>query len=1064
MVQASYIQTSFGSGEWSKTMQGRMDRPDYRQAMARCYNGLPIETEGWTRRPGTLQGGLTRGGAAGRVIPFVFKESAPYNMEFTDGYLRFWNGLSRVTANDDKAISSISGASPAVIATTLSHGWSTGDQVFFKSLGTPDGYLLGRLFTMTSTGAASMTLVDAVTGVALNGSVLQTFTSGTLARVKDIATSYTASAWQGLRVVQTERKAILLSASSPQVLSQVTDPGGNTFATFSLAGAGFKDGPYLDPPPGAIVTPSAKVGNILLTFAFTAYDATVSYSIGDYASNAGHNYKSLQNTNLNNTPAVSPTYWQEVTGGDPVGSTGFTAADIGRHIRLLSEPLLWVAGTTYAAKDVVAYSSTGVANTYWVSLVGSNTGNIPGQDATKWAVVAGTAYALWSWGRVTAVSGSGIISGALAGSTNIGGMTTGGGLAGAFDGTNAKAASASAESAAASSNSTTSYVGKNYSGASDQTIASATVYPSTDYGFNTGRFGFLGSQPTITLNLRAKASAPASSSDGTLLGTSGAFINSLASVTIASNDTTTALKYVWIEVITTLGASVSNQNVIAQVVLYTPNVANGSVVTLQIAGPPLLYTSAIRTWRAGAYTDSLGWPRCGTYHEGRLWLSGSIPNRFDASVSNDIFNFAPTNPDGSVSNSSGISYTLNSPDVNAIFWLVPRQEGIIAGTQAGEWLIQATAANTPLTPFSIQAHRYTSIKCANIEPAVAEHTVVLVQKHRRRLMEYFADVFSGKFAAPCLTFKAKHLMAGGVAEIRFQQDSMPVVWMRMADNTLKGLTYKRDSLISKDGPTIAAMHWHTLGSARTVESLAVGPSDDAGELEALSMVTSDGTYRYVEIMSQPFEDEDDLSDARFVDGALTPSVYVAGASSVVIYGLWAYNGVALTLVCGGLNCGSFTPSNGTVTIPYGDGVSGGAGSGLFTEDFVNSFDGVMPILAGYTYASQGQLVRPNTPQESGARQGPAFAKVKRSHRLGALLVNTLSRSISFGTTFTKLKPAILKTKNGPEYTVIQPFTGIYKESLQDGGDPLDSMLAWEATGVGPCTVAVAGAFLDTEDE
>ena len=39
------------------------------------------------------------------------------------------------------------------------------------------------------------------------------------------------------------------------------------------------------------------------------------------------------------------------------------------------------------------------------------------------------------------------------------------------------------------------------------------------------------------------------------------------------------------------------------------------------------------------------------------------------SASNDIFNFAPTNPDGSVAGNNGISYTFNAPDVNPIFWM-----------------------------------------------------------------------------------------------------------------------------------------------------------------------------------------------------------------------------------------------------------------------------------------------------------------------------------------------------------------------------------------------------------
>jgi hypothetical protein len=56
--------------------------------------------------------------------------------------------------------------------------------------------------------------------------------------------------------------------------------------------------------------------------------------------------------------------------------------------------------------------------------------------------------------------------------------------------------------------------------------------------------------PRITLNLRGKATLPASASDGTLLGTSGSIANTLSAVTIVSTDQTTAWKYVWVEQIT----------------------------------------------------------------------------------------------------------------------------------------------------------------------------------------------------------------------------------------------------------------------------------------------------------------------------------------------------------------------------------------------------------------------------------------------------------------------------------------------------------------------------------
>jgi len=109
---------------------------------------------------------------------------------------------------------------------------------------------------------------------------------------------------------------------------------------------------------------------------------------------------------------------------------------------------------------------------------------------------------------------------------------------------------------------------------------------------------------------------------------------------------------------------------------------------MEILGPALLYTQPITTWRLGAYSNTTGWPTCGTYYEGRIWLGGAIPNRFDACVSNGIeggtINFAPTDQFGAVAANNGISYTLNSDSVNPMYWLQGEEKGITIDPQAGE--------------------------------------------------------------------------------------------------------------------------------------------------------------------------------------------------------------------------------------------------------------------------------------------------------------------------------------------------------------------------------------------
>src|SRR6185312_6917314 len=121
---------------------------------------IPLESGAHGRRPGTQHAGVTRGGAAGRVVPFDFEDAIPYNMEFTDSFLRFWQGPNLVTTNDAQAIVSISTANPAKVK-TAAHGWTGTVSVIFNSLGTNNPLLQGRTFLSTVTSTTEFTIADA---------------------------------------------------------------------------------------------------------------------------------------------------------------------------------------------------------------------------------------------------------------------------------------------------------------------------------------------------------------------------------------------------------------------------------------------------------------------------------------------------------------------------------------------------------------------------------------------------------------------------------------------------------------------------------------------------------------------------------------------------------------------------------------------------------------------------------------------------------------------------------------------------------------------------------------
>ena len=841
-MDSSYVQNSFLGGEWSQSMQGRFDRPDYRTAMVACRNGLPIETGAWTRRPGTRFVAPTRKGRPARLVKFDVKQTSPVMMEFTDGFVKFFRGANPVVSNAPKTVVSISTDTPALVRTSTAHGWTSGNVVAFSGFGLVAPRLHNRQFEIAVLDDSAFYILDGVTGQNINGAQLAWTAAAeqTVNKVIEITTHYTDDKWQTVRSVQAETVSVLVgSGIAPRRLALTNLPTAFLYPEFAYSTPELVDGPYSDPEDGDLRNVSATTSGTI------RFNSDASY---------------LPKT--------------------------FDFRDIGRSIRLFSEPPVWASGS-YTQGDIVAF-----ADVYWTAQASGSLAT-PGTN-TDWA--PNPRAALWTWGVITGV-------------------------------------------------------------------------------------------------------------------------------------------------------------------------ADTSTIDVLIKGRPLQYLVPVRVWRLGVYGTRNGYPTCGTYHEGRLWLAGAIDNRVDATTIGGIrddgkLEFTPTDAYGAVSDASGVSGVLRAPDVNPIYWMEPSQQGIICGTQAGEWLIQASALNNPITPTSFQAHRVTKIGCANILPCFTEHTLVFVQKHLRRLMEYFADVYSGKFSAPNLALTAKHLTQPSISEIAYQQDLMPVIWARRSDGKLVGASYKRDSLQSAQGPTFVGWHQHTLGSGRTVTGLAVGPSVD-GTLDTPALVTKEGSVHYVEIMTDLLEEFDPLADSWFVDCGVVPSAYDAAVDALAVHGLWHLNGKTVSVFAGGYDCGDYLVTNGSLSVSYGDGAQAGTGEGQFTQEFCAGFAGAMPIVVGFTYTSQGQIMRAADQREAGTRFGPGFGKTRRVHQFAALMTQT-AMGIKFGTRFTHLRPALFRTKSGRNYTARELFSDIYWASIEDEHG-LDGSVCWEISRPLPATICAIGPFAQTQD-
>lgn len=347
MPDASYTQSSFLGGEFSQSSQGHFDEPNYRRGLNVCKNWIPIEEGAASRRPGTQHAGLARRGSnQARVISFDIVGQAQYDLELTPSWLRVWNGPRLVTNDGPVGVIAITSASPCEITLSKPVTWTTGQSIYLDW--TQDGnYLLGaylggnRQFVITVIDTTHITITDQL-GNNIDGSQFNLGTSVlTASRILDIATPWsTLAIINDVRLVQSEFQGLLLG---PGIETQyiVVQSG-----AWSMSNADFIDGPYLDPPrDGSTVQASGTSGSVTLTFSV---------------------------------------------------SQGFTSANIGQMIRLLSEPPAWVSGTSYTPNNAVTYQGA-----YYECVVATSTVNTP---PTVPAFSLNPNLAQWAYAVITGVT------------------------------------------------------------------------------------------------------------------------------------------------------------------------------------------------------------------------------------------------------------------------------------------------------------------------------------------------------------------------------------------------------------------------------------------------------------------------------------------------------------------------------------------------------------------------------------------------------------------------------------------------------------------------------------
>ena len=236
MARSAPALSSFTAGEISPRLEGQITLEKYKQGLSELTNMVVMPHGGVTRRPGTeFLGEVKNSAAKARLIPFQFKTSDTYILEFGPETMRVYRNGLQVLTGSAKTITAVTKANPGVI-TSNSHGFSDGDEIYITGVGGMT-QLNDRNYIVDNATTNTFTLTD-LFGVAIDTTAFTTFTSGgTADKIYQISTPYVEADLFTLRYAQSADTMYIVHPSYDiRVLSR-TGSAAWTLATASIVGS-----------------------------------------------------------------------------------------------------------------------------------------------------------------------------------------------------------------------------------------------------------------------------------------------------------------------------------------------------------------------------------------------------------------------------------------------------------------------------------------------------------------------------------------------------------------------------------------------------------------------------------------------------------------------------------------------------------------------------------------------------------------------------------------------------------------------------------------------------------
>ena len=286
-----------------------------------------------------------------------------------------------------------------------------------------------------------------------------------------------------------------------------------------------------------------------------------------------------------------------------------------------------------------------------------------------------------------------------------------------------------------------------------------------------------------------------------------------------------------------------------------------------------------------AWSSTRGYPICGTFHNGRLWIGGSKsrPTTAWASKVGLFYDFAL----GTAFDDEGIEITLDTDQLNRIINIYSGRNLMIF-TSGAEFIIP-TSLNEPITPSNVSTARQSKVGSQRgLRVQEVEGGVLYVQNGGQSIQEFIFVDTEQAYANNLLSLLSGHLIENPL-DISLRRatsaDDGALLAVVRADGELTIATIQRSQ-------KIASFTNHTTDG----EFLACG-----ADYNDLYFAVTRNNLNYLERMN----------DDHFLDASVRTT---SGLPATVFTGLGHLNGESCRVYADDTELASVTPSGGSATI------------------------------------------------------------------------------------------------------------------------------------------------------